>query len=371
MKKEKISAKDVAKYSGVSPATVSMILNGKSSKFSEDTCRKVINACNELGYVHSISFRTNSSADKVLIAVVPTFSNLYFVHAVESMQHRAKELGYSLLTFDTCRERTQEALIIRICNCSPFAGVVFFYPPENNLLLQQLELSKPVLHIYEKDIYSESNILEFDSVRVGSIIAKHLYEYGHRRIAFLSMNLETKQTVRSRRLTGLQSVYEKNGLDPKESVLLCTPETELPRAKTAPEGYELGYMITQKLIERKENITAIVGLNDMVAMGAMDAIIDAGLRVPEDYSVCGCDNTSIAKYRRISLTSVDSYPVQSGREAVDFLVKKIEHTDFLSGMEDNPTGVTRIEYFPRLIARKSTGPAKGYKNSASHAQDNM
>lgn len=358
-----MSAKDVARYSGVSTATVSMILNGKSGKFSEKTCRKVIDACNELGYVHSISFRPNSSDDKVLIAIVPTLSNLYFVQAVESMQRRAKELGYSLLTFDTCRERTQEALIIHICSCYPFAGVVFLYPPENNMLLQQLELAKPVMHIYDKGVYSEANVLEFDGVRVGAIIAKHLYDYGHRRIAFLSMDFETKQAVRTRRLTGLRSVYEKNGLDPKESVLLCTPETELPQAKTLPEGYELGYMITKQLIERKENITAIVGLNDMVAMGAMDAIIDAGLRVPEDYSVCGCDNTSIAKFRRVSLTSVDSYPIQIGREAVDFLVKKIEHTDFLSGLEDNPVGVTRMEYFPRLIARKSTGPANGQKHS--------
>lgn len=359
MGKRKVSAKDVAQYSGVSAATVSMILNGKSSKFSERTCQKVIDACNELGYVHGTSFRPNSNDDKVLIAIVPTLSNLYFVQAVESMQRRAKELGYSLLTFDTCRERTQEALIIHICSRYPFPGVVFLYPPENNLLLQQLELAKPVMHIYDKGVYSEANILEFDGVRVGSIIAKHLYDFGHRRIAFLSMDFETKQAVRTRRLAGLRSVYEENGLNPIESVILCTPETELPQAKTLPEGYELGYMITKQLVDRKENVTAIVGLNDMVAMGAMDAIIDAGLRVPEDYSVCGCDNTSIAKFRRVSLTSVDSYPIQIGREAIGFLVKKIEHTDFLSGLEDNPVGVTRMEYFPRLIPRKSTGPAKG------------
>ena len=79
MGKRKISAKDVAQYSGVSTATVSMILNGKSSKFSERTCQKVIDACNELGYVHGTSFRPNSNDDKVLIAIVPTLSNLYFV----------------------------------------------------------------------------------------------------------------------------------------------------------------------------------------------------------------------------------------------------------------------------------------------------
>ena len=362
MEKRKVSAKDVAKYSGVSTATVSMILNGKSNRFSEKTCRKVIDACNALGYIHSTSFRVNSNHDKILIAIIPTLSNLYFVQAVESMQQRARELGYSLLTFDTFRKRTQEARIIHICKCYPFAGVVFLYPPENDLLLQQLELTKPVLHIYEKGIYDESDTFEFDGERVGAVTAQHLYDLGHRRIAFLSMDFEAKQVLRNRRLVGLRSVYEKNGLDPMESVLLCTPETELPQAKVPPEGYELGYIIAKKLIERHEQITAIVGLNDMVAMGAMDAVIDEGLSVPKDYSVCGCDNTSIAKFRRISLTSVDSYPIQIGREAADFLVKKIEHTDFLSGMEDNPIGVTRMEYFPRLIARKTTGPAKPSQN---------
>ena len=358
MKKDKPTAKDVAKMTGLSTAAVSMILNGKDSRFPESTCQRVIDACNELGYVHSVRLRADMGDNRVLVAIIPTYSNLYFVHAVEAMQQRAKELGYVLLTFDTCRERHQEATIIQTCIRHPFAGVVFLYPPENNTLLQQLEWTKPVIHVYDKGLYSEADVLEFDGIRVGDIIGRHLIDLGHRRIAFLSMDYETKQTVRTRRVEGLRKAYKERGFNPDESVLVCVPDNELPKSKIAPEGYELGYLITKNLIERKEPVTAIVGLNDMVALGAIDSIIDAGLKVPEDYSVCGCDNTSVSKFRRISLTTVDSYPVKIGTEAVELLVKKIERTDFLSGVEDNPAGVTRIEYFPKLIARKSTGYRK-------------
>ena len=357
MKKEKITAKDVAAYAGVSPTTVSMILSGKGvDRFPEKTFRRVIDACNELGYVRSKTFSAEAGDDKVIIAVIPSLSNYHFAQAIEAMQGRAKELGYALLTFDTFRERSQEARIIQICTHFPFAGVVFFYPPENGMFLQQLEWAKPVVLVYDKGAYDDMNIMEFDGLRVGTVIGEHLLSLGHERIAFLTMDFESKQTMRVRRLEGLRAVYEANGFDPSESVKLCTPKSVLPQVKTALEGYELGYLVTKQLLEQQENLTAFVGLNDMIAVGAIDAIIDAGKRVPEDYSVCGCDNTNISKYRRISLTSVESYTRQMAREGMDILIRKIQGDMQISELEDSPDGVTRIEYFPKLIVRKSTGP---------------
>ena len=104
MKSSKVTIRDVAAKAGVSPSTVSMILNG-SSRFPEQTCRKVVDACNELGYVRGELLRTESNREsKALVAVVPTLSNLFFVKAVGAMQRRAKELGYSLLVFETGEE---------------------------------------------------------------------------------------------------------------------------------------------------------------------------------------------------------------------------------------------------------------------------
>lgn len=170
MKKTKVTAKDVAKRAGVSPATVSMILSGKgSSKFPEKTCRRVIDACNELGYVRNGLLRSSVPDDKVLVAITPTLSNLYYVHMVEAMQRRAKELGYVLLAFDTFREIPQETRIMQVCNQFPFAGVCFLYPLENNMLMQQVEWAKPVVHIYDKGVHNNADILELDGFRIGQI----------------------------------------------------------------------------------------------------------------------------------------------------------------------------------------------------------
>jgi LacI family transcriptional regulator len=114
----------------------------------------------------------------------------------------------------------------------------------------------------------------------------------------------------------------------------------------------------KRLIERRADITAVATLNDMIAIGAIDAIIDAGKRVPEDYSVCGIDNVSAARYRGVSLTSVESYPIQAGHEAVSYLVRRIEQEGSLSDIEDMPESIMRIEYIPKLIVRKSTGPRR-------------
>ncbi len=357
MKKSKATIKDVAKLAGVSSATVSMVLSG-SDKFPEETCRKVIDACNALGYVRKEIMRAERSEEKVLVAVVPTLANQYFVKATGAMQRRAKELGYSLLVFETMRSRSQEGRIIQICRDFPFAGVIFCYPPENSMHMAQLEMAKPVIHIYDKGAYDTESNLAIDGLRVGSSIGKHLMSLGHEKIFYLCLDFETKQVMRVRRLEGIRRVYRDAGYDAEKVVRVATPQLYLPKSRHSPDGYELGYLLTKELLEREEDFTAVVGLNDMIAVGAMDAILDAGKRIPEDYSVVGVDNTNVSRYRGISLTTVESYPVQSGQEAIEVLVRRLEKTEFLAGIEDSAEGVTQIEYYPKLIARKTTGSAR-------------
>ena len=357
----KVTAKDVAKRAGVSETTVSMILNGKSGlKFPERTCRRVMDACNELGYMRNVT-RINTSGEKTIVAIAPSFSNWYYIQLVESMQQRAKELGYALMVFNTFREVYQETHIMQICGQLPVSGMLVLYPPENTLLLQQIGWEKPVVHIYDKNSHSGKDVFEVDGFQIGKITAEHLIELGHERIALISSTFETKQTSRIHRLKGLRAAYEEHGYDPLRSVLACSPEQELPDVKTPPEGYELGYIIAKRLIERGEDVTAFVAVNDVIGVGVMDAITDAGRHIPEDYSVCGCDNTNVCKYRGISMTSVESYAKQTGREAVDVLVHKIESGNTTAELEDSPDGITRVEYFPKLIARRSTGPRRGLK----------
>ena len=358
-KRKRVTAKDVAERAGVSTATVSMILNGQgTNKFPAQTRRRVSDACSELGYIKGAAFGTSGVDDKVLVAITPSLSNLYYVHMVEAMQRRAKELGYLLVAFDTFREPGEETRIMQICNHFPFAGVFFLYPPENDVLLQQVSWKKPIVHIYDKDVHTDVDAFELDSMRVGKLIGEYLIKLGHERIAFITSSLATRQVARVRRLEGLQAAYAEHGFDPETSVIACSPETEKLVLRMSPEGYELGYGLAKRLLERGENVTAMAAVNDMVAIGAMDAITDAGKRIPQDYSVCGCDNVSASKYKGISLTTVECYGVCTGREAVDIMVRKMESGSLLAAPEEYPDGVTRVEYFPRLIIRRTTGVRK-------------
>ena len=356
MGKKRVTVRDVAVRAGVSTTTVSMILNGQNDvKFPEKTCRRVLDACEQLGYVRRGALKSAENDSNILVAIVPSMSNLYYVSMGEAMQKRARERGYSLLLFNTFRDIQQENRIMSICSHSSFAGILVLYPLENSLLLQQTAWSKPIIHIYDKNAHRNGDILEFDSFRTGAMIGEHLIKLGHERIAFISPNFESKQVARIQRLEGLQTAYGERGFDAMSSVMACTPELEHLTEGFASEGYELGYFMTKRLIDRGENVTAFVGSNDMIAFGVMDAVIDAGKRVPNDYSVCGCGNASVTKYRSISMTTVECYSVQSAREAVDMLIRKVEGE---ASEKDGSSGVTRIEYFPKLIVRKTTGPRK-------------
>lgn len=343
----------------MSATTVSLILNGKgNAKFPEETCNRVINTSKELGYSRNRALQIEDSQNKVLVAIAPTLSNLYYVNMAEAMQHRAKELGYSLLLFDTFRDKQQEVRVMQICREYPFAGVFLLYPPENSLLLQQSEWDRPVIHIYDKDVQKNADVLEIDSFQVGSIIGEYLIGLGHERIGFISANLESKQVARIRRLNGIREAYKAHGFDPMISVTPYSPELVNLGEEIVSEGYDLGYLMVSHLLKCNEDVTAFVTANDMIAIGAMDAISDAGKKVPGDYSVCGCDNTSISKFRGISLTSVECYATQTGQEAVDMMVRKLKFPKTSEMTQKYYNEVTRVEYIPSLVKRKSTGPIR-------------
>ena len=359
MRPKRITAKDVAQRAGVSPTTVSMILNGgNETKFPEETCRRVIAACKELGYVRKITIKETDTT-KAIAAVVPSFSNLSYVHTLEAMQQRAKELGYTLIAFNSFREVAQEAAIAKICTQFPIAGIIVCYPFEDDTLPQLIQADKPLMLHCNKGDCRYATVLEIDGLKMGALIGEHLCALGHRRVVFVSSTFNTKQSTRIQRLEGLRSAYSAKGFDPDQCIRAYTPDTELVESSFPAEGYELGFAIAQRIIQRDEDITAFVTINDVIAVGIKDAILKAGKRVPEDYSICGCDNTDLSKYETVSLTSVDAYTRQTGRELVNIMVKKINSD--ASEQNSNPEGVTRVEYYPKLVVRGSTGPVNSHR----------
>lgn len=141
----------------------------------------------------------------------------------------------------------------------------------------------------------------------------------------------------------------------REGKLQLVPYSDTAVMTIPQKGrYETGYLLASHLIDHNVPVTAFAAMNDTVAYGVIDAIVERGKRVPQDYSVCGCDNLPSSAYQKISLTTVEPYITEKARDAVDLLARKIRAKGN-GGRKKGPVSITRIEYEPQLIVRKSTG----------------
>lgn len=123
--------------------------------------------------------------------------------------------------------------------------------------------------------------------------------------------------------------------------------------------YRIGYQLARELLKEHPNLTAIAGLNDMIALGILDALQEMKIRVPAEMSVLGCDNVLYGKLKNISLTTIEHFVQQKGRDASEIILKKIQS----ESREDEicPTSIYHIEYEPKLIIRGTTGYARVLK----------
>ena len=121
--------------------------------------------------------------------------------------------------------------------------------------------------------------------------------------------------------------------------------------------YKIGYELTKELLNETTDVTAIVGLNDMIAFGVMDALYEAKIKVPADVSVMGCDNTLFARMHNMNLTTIEHFVTFKGRDACDIIMKKIA-SHHSANMETAPISTYHVEYEPQLIVRGTTTYAK-------------
>ena len=362
MTKKKPTSKDVAQLAGVSQPTVSMILNNYDNvRFSPETVQRVMDACTKLNYRVPSKRKGNSGEryEKLIMAMCPSYTNLYYISLLEAMCNQAEERGYSLTVFSSGRNMKLEGQFANLACQQDALGALLLYKPAKSVALQQLIANMPVVAICDKTEVSNMDIIELDSEKLGMIIAEHLLSLGHRKIAYISTELNERHPARLYRLKGMQNAYARAGVSPF-NILTCTMDSEKIAYTKDITSYETGYCLGKRVVEKYDDITALVGMNDMVAIGIMDALADKKYKVPQDYSVCGCDNTMISQYRTISMTSVEHFDANRGREAVDVLIRKIEQENGTDG-DLWPASAVRVEFVPKLVARASTGPNRRKK----------
>lgn len=330
-----ITRKDVAEVAGVSPTTVSFVLNN-SRKISEKTRKKVFDAVEKLNYKPDMIARSMvTNETKQLGMVLDDIMNPFYGEIVAGFENAAIEQGYfvNICTglknldgyFDNFISRRLDGLFI--------VSLPYKFHMEKVYELVDNGVKVVTSGSVEADIKKVSIIDSNYEEAMGKAI-DYLFRLGHRDIAYLS-GLSRNLKYDSRAAKYLDSIKEY-GLDYGDDLFI---NGEAPYETSIESGYKLA----KKLVQSQRKFSAVICLNDLMAVGAIRALKEAGLRIPHDVSVMGFDNIVYSSYTEPPITTISFDKYSFGARAFDLLYTNIKKGN---------TGFLKTEF--ELIAREST-----------------
>ena len=337
---KKPTQSDVAQLAGVSRATVSYVINGKDTQgvpISYETRQRVLSAVDELGYVVNAGAQALRSGDTKTIGVLlPIYENPYFLQILSGVSNAANEAGYKVLltngvlnpeqtnqTITELAEQRIDGLILLIDFASLPAQV-----------MEQLRKSTHPIVEGSSSISSEFDLILQDYGEGMKAIMAHLFELGHRRVAYLHGVQESTTQGQDRLNAFLQVSDDINLAFESAKIYRC--------GQTMKDGYQKALSILQQ----PNRPTAIIAINDLLGMATIRAAVDLGLKVPDDLSIASFDDIPLAQFAVPRLTTIATSPEQNGRDAVQLLLQRIENPE-------RPREIIRAGW--QLYIRESTG----------------
>lgn len=335
-----MTLKDVAKLADVSTATVSLVLNQapKADSIPDDTQKRVLAAARELQYRPNYMARSLRSQRSHTIGVLlPEVSEGYNAGILTGLERRLLEADYVYLV---AGHRSREELLekyVSLFRDRLVEGLVVINTPIRD------GFDLPTVAVAGHDEIAGVTNVVIDHRHAAHAALSHLAELGHRRIAVFKGHPGSADT--EERMRSIREATDELGFELPPELILQLSGEESGQTFTAEEGYEEGYAFGRRLLERGE-FSALFAFNDVSAIGAMRAFLDAGLDVPGDVSVVGFDDIQSAAFFNPSLTTVRQPLEEMGRIAGDALLQRLRG-------DDVPREIT-VE--PELVVRNSTGP---------------
>ncbi|QPC84676.1 LacI family DNA-binding transcriptional regulator [Phototrophicus methaneseepsis] len=333
---------DVAQLAGVSVATVSYVLNdptGQKVPISPETRQRVQNAIAELGYIPNLRAQSlRSGSTRTIGVLLPIDQNSYFWQILMGISNEAESHDFSVLLLPDSglqpAPQTKHRLIQALAQ-QRVDGIILML---NSIALpasivdQLHKSSEPIVQITS---YESEFDYVFGTYDDGTEeLMHHLLQLGHRRIGFIHGVVES--SLGSDRLQVYEQIVAEANLPyDQDYIQRCGPTSED------------AYHATLNLLRRPDRPTALLVINDLLAIAAMRAAADLGLRIPDDVSIAGFDGVPSSNYSIPRLTTVSSNPTEQGRLAMRLMLKRLENPEL-------PQQI--IKPGAKLIIQESTGP---------------
>ena len=291
--KNNITIKDVAKKAGVSISTVSRVIND-SKPVTDEVKQKVLDVIKETGYIPNPLARSLVTKKSQLIGViVPEVSDSFVNEILNGIEEIAKMYDYDILLANTYSNKEQELKSINLLRAKQVEGIVMIsWKVEEDHINYIQNCGIPAAYISKTARNYDIHTVSTSNVEATHDMTKYLIDKGHEKIAFI-MTSEDDTVLEMERLSGYEKALKESNLDLDKNLIRYGGTT-----------YETGYKSMKELLEDGIVPHAAFVTGDEAAIGAINAICDAGYRVPEDISVAGFNDVKIAKMYRPKLTTV-------------------------------------------------------------------
>ena len=301
---------DVARRAKVSTATVSRCLNSPDRVVGE-TRERVLKAVRDLGYAPNFGARALAAKQTNTVgAVIPTMENAVFARGLQAFQEELGRHGKTLLVASSAYDAQLEEDQVRALVARGADGLLLIGYDRNPELYTFLEKREvPTLISWSFDATNPRPAMGFDNFAAMRELARLVIGQGHNRIACISAPTATNDRARGR-VAGIRQAMAEAGQNPEQLDLV-----------EIPYGIEAGATALRRVMAASPETTAVMCVNDVLAIGALRAARELGLRVPDDVSVTGFDDIDIAVLAEPALTTVHVPHREMGRRAAGMLLQ--------------------------------------------------
>lgn len=326
------SIRDVARHASVSVATVSHVVNG-TRNVTPETAARVRRAIEELGYrPNSLARSLRRGTTHTIGLLVPDNANPFFAEAARVVEDEGFQAGYSVILCNSSGSEAREKVYIDVLLSKQVDGLILISSSAHLAGLRRvLNANVPVVALDREIPGASITQILVDQWQGGYLAGDYLISLGHRQIAVITGPNATSSSAR--RLKGFRHVLARAGVP-------------LDERKVIPGDFRFGggQSAIRELLARGQEFTAVFAANDLMAMGAIHALHEAGLKVPEDVSVLGFDDIPYAETAMPPITTI-AQPIEAlCRLSVQALIERIRFPDLPR---------QRTVLMPHLVVRRS------------------
>ena len=328
---------DVARHADVSTATVSRCLNSPE-RVGQKTRERVLAAVQELGYAPNFGAQALAARQtNTIAAVIPTMENAVFARGLQAFQEELVRHGKTLLVASSAYDAELERQQVRALVARGADGLLLIGYDRNAEIYAFLEKQRvPTLIAWSFNPDETRPAIGFDNRAAMSALARQVIAQGHQHIACISAPIGSNDRARGR-VQGIRDAKQQAGQDPGALLLVQTAY-----------GIETGEIAFRQVMTAAPQTTAVMCVNDVLAVGALRAAREMGFRVPQDISVTGFDDIEIAMLAEPALTTVHVPHREMGRRAAGMLIQSLRDATYGQSVE-LPT---------EIRVRQSLGPAR-------------